>query len=363
MKEHLATLLQQLVSIPSVDGRIPDKARVLSFAREFLEAAGVRVTVHDHPMHPSMVAELDGEGLPVLLLTHLDVVPAPETMFAMRREGDSVFGRGVLDDKGPSAILLTLLANLARSREKRPAVRAVFSTDEEIGSRDGVERLVEMGILNGNRCVIALDGGDEDAIVRREKGLVHLTLRSHGKTAHNSTPWEGENAIEKMLRVYVRMKDRLHEETTEDNRWKTTVSIGTISGGEFVNQVPGHCEAKIDVRFTDDYALEDVLKTIEECLESGVSILGAQGGHPFETQEDDALLRTYAECMQSAMGKPMRLLSEHGATDARFFRSMNVPIWLHYPKGGDIHTDDEWMDLASAEKMLSGLEAFLKAIA
>jgi succinyl-diaminopimelate desuccinylase len=242
-------------------------------------------------------------------------------------------------------------------------VRAVFSTDEEIGSADGVERLVKMGVLDGNRCVIALDGGDEDAIVRREKGIVHLTLRSHGKTAHNSTPWEGENAIEKMLRVYQNLKKALHEETTENDRWKTTVSIGTIQGGHFVNQVPGHCEAKIDIRFTDAHALDDVLKTIEKCLEQGTEILGAQGGHPFETAEDDSLLRAYKEAMEQAMGKPMKLLSEHGATDARFFRSMNVPIWLHYPKGGAIHTDDEWMDVASAEKMLKGLEEFVKKIA
>jgi succinyl-diaminopimelate desuccinylase len=71
-----------------------------------LETAGVTVHIEDHPMHPSLIADLEGTGKPVLLLTHLDVVPAPETMFTMRREGDRVFGRGVLDDKGPAAILL-----------------------------------------------------------------------------------------------------------------------------------------------------------------------------------------------------------------------------------------------------------------
>jgi succinyl-diaminopimelate desuccinylase len=362
MKDNISSLLTELISIASVDGRPHEKARVFGFVRDWLQAQGIAVTVHDHPTHPSLVADIPGEGKPILLLTHLDVVPAPETMFTMRREGDTVFGRGVLDDKGPSAIVLLLLGALAVSKESHAAVRAVFSTDEEIGSADGVQRLVETGILNDNRCVIALDGGTEDQIVRREKGLNHLTLRATGKTAHNSTPWEGDNAIEKMMRVYIRIKDALHEETTEADRWKTTVSIGRIEGGLFVNQVPGSCEAQIDIRFPDTRTLGEVEKIILESLEPGVEILGAQGGHPFETRDDDALLKIYLYSMEKAIGKPMKLVSEHGATDARFFRDMNVPIWLHYPKGGEIHTDDEWMDVASAEKLLSGLMDFVHRV-
>lgn len=359
MKEQIASLLAQLVAIPSVDGRPHDKAKVFAFVRDWLEVQGIAVTVHDHPVHPSMVADIPGEGDPILLLTHIDVVPAPDTMFEMRRDGDKVFGRGVIDDKGPSAILLLLLASIAKSQEKHAAVRAVFSTDEEIGSHDGVERLVDMGVLNGNRCVIALDGGAEDRIVRREKGVNHLTLRATGKTAHNSAPWDGDNAVEKMWRVYERIKKELHEETTTEDRWKTTVSIGKIEGGHFVNQVPGSCEARIDIRFTDERTLDEVNAAIARSLEAGVEILGASGGHPFETREDDALLQSYVRCMENTVGKPMQLVSEHGATDARFFRGMNIPIWLHYPAGDGLHTDDEWMDLASAEKLLHGLERFV----
>lgn len=360
MKEDIAQLLALLVSHRSVDGERDEKSRVLHFAKSWLSSAGVAVAWQDHPLHPSLIARVPGTGTPVLLLAHLDVVPAPDTMFAMRREGDTVFGRGVLDDKGPAAVLMLLMARLAK--EPGAAATLVLSTDEEIGSADGVERLVSEGLLDGHRCVIATDGGDETRIVMREKGLVHLTLQAHGKTAHNSTPWEGDNAIEKIIRTYERMKEALHEESSASDRWKTSVSIGTISGGHFVNQVPGHAEAKIDVRFTDARTLDEVMKAIEASLEDGVKVLGAQGGHPFETAEDDSLLRAYAACMTEAYGTPMELVSEHGATDARFFRAMNVPIWLHYPKGGEIHTDDEWMDLHSAEKLLKGLESFLRTL-
>lgn len=363
MKEQIAQLLHHLVSVPSVDGNLDAKSDILRFAERWLRENNVEVTVHDHPSHPSLIAKVPGEGKPVLLLSHLDVVPAPETMFVMRREGERVFGRGVLDDKGPSAMLMLLMASLAGSKDPHAAATLVLSTDEEIGSSDGVERLVREGLLDGHRCVIALDGGGEDRIVRREKGLLHLTLRATGKTAHNSTPWEGDNAVEKMLRVYDRLKRSLHEETTPEDRWKSSVSIGTVSGGKFVNQVPGHCEAKIDIRFTDARTLDQVRSAVDAAMEDGVTVLGAQGGHPFETHEDDPLMQSYARCMAASFDKPMKLVSEHGATDARFFRAMNIPIWLHYPDGGEIHTDDEWMDLASAEKLWHGMDAFLRDIA
>lgn len=361
MKEDIAQLLSLLVSHRSVDGEHDEKKRVLRFAEAWLRSAGVGTTWHDHPLHPSLTATVAGTGKPVLLLAHLDVVPAPETMFVMRRDGDRVFGRGVLDDKGPAAVLMLVMASLAK--EPGAAATLVLSTDEEIGSADGVERLVSEGILDGHRCVIAVDGGDEVNVVVREKGVMHLTLQATGKAAHNSTPWEGDNAVEKIWRVYERVKKALHRETDASDRWKHTVSIGMIAGGQFVNQVPGSAEAKIDIRFTDEVSLDDVKKVIDDALEDGVRVLGAGGGHPFETAKDDPLLKTYAECMRDAYGKDMNLVSEHGATDARFFRAMDVPIWLHYPKGSCIHTDDEWMDVASAEKLLAGMRAFLKAIA
>ena len=362
MQDAIATLLQSLVSFPSVDGRPEEKRRVFHFVRDWLSTAGVDVTVCDHPIHPALIATI-GTGTPALLLTHIDVVPAPDTLFNMRREGSKVFGRGVLDDKGPSAILMLLLAEMAKDPEKYTAITAVFTTDEEIGSEDGVERLVKEGMLDGPRCVIALDGGDEEEVVHREKGLLHLTLQAHGKSAHNAMPWKGENAIEAIYTSYQAIKDALHRETSEKDRWKTTVSIGTLNGGEFVNQVPGHATAKIDIRFVEPLTLKDVEATVQRSLKSGVTIVGAQGGHPFETKADDPLLTLYRESMKKAVGVHPKTKSEHGATDARFFRDMNVPIWLHYPQGGDIHTDNEWMDLASAERLLKGLLHFMREIA
>lgn len=360
MKDRLATLIETLVTFPSIEGRPWEKKNVIDFASGWFRKHDVDVTHYPHAENPSIVASVSGRGKPVLFLAHLDVVPATDVMFHMRRKGDIITGRGVLDDKGPAAILMTLLANVAQWQD-RPSVMLALTTDEEIGSEDGLERLVKMGIFHDARAVIALDGGGETNVVFREKGLVHFALEATGRSAHNSTPWAGENAIEKLFRCYEKLKT-LFPATDDPLYWHPTVSIGTISGGEFVNQVPPFATAQIDLRFTDTHSLQEVMLTIEEALEPGVTIAHSSGGHPFETKRDDPLLQAYVETMQESVGKEISVTSEHGATDARFFRAMGIPVWLHEPKGGGMHTEEEWMDLESAEKLLRGMERFLRTL-
>lgn len=359
-QDRIAALLSSLVAIPSVDGRTEDKRRIAEFAAGWLRGCGVGVRMFDHPQHPSLIARVgDPSARPFLLLAHLDVVPAPEELFTMRRDGGRVSGRGVLDDKGPSALLMVLMADLA-GLPHPPAVELALTTDEEIGSADGVARLVADGVFGSPRAIIAIDGGGEDAVVHAEKGVAHITLEAAGRSAHNSTPWVGDNAIEKIWRCYERIKAAFPAEGGGDDRWHHTVSIGRIQGGLFVNQVPGSARAEIDIRFVEPHDAAGAERIIRGCLEDGVTLAHCGGGEPFSTAPDDPLLRAYAGAMNEALGKPVRIVREHGATDARFFRSFGVPIWLHDPLGDGMHTDDEWMDLGSAAALLRGLRAFLE---
>lgn len=360
MKEQIAQLLGALVSIRSVEGNAAGKRAAVDFSRQWLEENGLTTVLHDHAESPSLVVDLPGRGDPVLLLAHLDVVPAPDALFTMRREGDRVFGRGVIDDKGQVVMLMLLLAEMSKW-EARPALRVLFTTDEEIGSANGVIRLLGEGALTPARAVIALDGGDERTVVIREKGVLHFLLQATGKAAHNSQPWTGDNAIEKLWRTYERMKAALPP-TADPGHWHETVSIGKIAGGEFVNQVPGYAEAQIDVRYTESFSDETIRALLARQLEEGVRMNVLSGGECFATDAGDEFLRAYMAAME-AHGISVKTEAEHGATDARFFARLGVPIFIHNPDGDGLHTDDEWMDLASAERVLKGLIGFCGSLA
>ncbi len=50
------------------------------------------------------------------------------------------------------------------------------------------------------------DGGRNFDIVVKHKGAVDAKLTFTGKSAHSSTPWEGDNAIEKMINTLPKIK-------------------------------------------------------------------------------------------------------------------------------------------------------------
>lgn len=361
MNEQFTPLLATLVGFRSVDGEPEEKQKIAAFTAQWLEQNKVDVDFHPHAESPSLIANIPGEGDPILLLTHLDVVPAPAGMFEMNIEGDRAFGRGVIDDKASVAMVMLLLAELMKW-EKRPAIRAVFASDEEIGSRDGVLRLLEMGVLTPARAVIALDGGSDDTVITQEKGVFHFTLHASGISVHNSMPWEGDNAIEKVMRVYQRIKQALEPAHSSDSKhWHETVSIGAVEGGMFVNQVPASAHAKIDIRFTEKYSVQDIEHIINAQLEDGVTMQLIGNGECFQTNPEHPLCNIYFDAMHSK-GLHMKTDCCHGATDARFFAHVGAPIWMHDPTGGGLHTDNEWLDIPSAYIVYNGLEEFCRRV-
>jgi len=88
---------------------------------------------------------LESDGAVAGVLVHLDVVPAdnkgwPSPPYGAEITDGKVFGRGVVDDKGPAVILMHVLKNL---REKgvrlKNTVRLIVGGDEESGGSECVK--------------------------------------------------------------------------------------------------------------------------------------------------------------------------------------------------------------------------------
>jgi acetylornithine deacetylase/succinyl-diaminopimelate desuccinylase-like protein len=103
------------------------------------------------PRKGNLVARLRGAGArkPILLLAHLDVVPAnPEDWsldpFKFTEQDGYFYGRGTSDDKAKAA---NLVANLIRYKKEgyKPDrdIVVALTADEEIGGRWGIQWLVK----------------------------------------------------------------------------------------------------------------------------------------------------------------------------------------------------------------------------
>ncbi len=161
-----------------------------------------------------------GEGPSVLLLSHLDVVPAkPEEwsihpFSGMIRDG-FVWGRGALDCKGLVAVEALVVMLLAREGFK-PKGDVVFAAtaDEEAGGHAGVGWLVEehpekiradYAINEGGGYTMPVAGKHFFLVQTAEKGIVCVRIRAGGRPGHGSRPGVGDNAVLRMAEVVKRL--------------------------------------------------------------------------------------------------------------------------------------------------------------
>lgn len=363
MEKQLVNLIKELVAFESIDGRAEEKQAVVNFVDEWFKGAGIDTKIYDHEESPSLVVTLPGKlDGKFLMVAHLDVVPANKEMFKVVRDGDVLRGRGVIDNKGPAVALMLLLKRLKSQTREIPTIQLMFNTDEEIGGADGAGRLVNGGIFNDVDAVFIPDGGNKREIVCKSKGIIHLLLEVSGKAAHGSRPWKGENAIDKAWKIYEDIKGIFKDEDFgEKNNWHATVNLGLLQGGTIINQVPDKAQVGIDIRFTERFKLRELKERVGKTIDNRAKILKMTTGDLLDSNEDHSIIKSYCSIMGGELGCKIVAKPEHGASDARYFNSLNVPIWIHYPNGGEYHAEGEWVSISSIEKMIIGLEKFLKS--
>ncbi len=143
-KPQLLSEICRSVSIPSVQEEARDGAPFGRPVREALDHAldlSRRLGFHAVNVDDMAGYAEAGEGPEmVAVLGHLDVVPAGEGWsrdpFRAAVEGDRIYGRGVLDDKGPTlTALFALKAVVDAGWPLKRRVRILFGCNEESGSR------------------------------------------------------------------------------------------------------------------------------------------------------------------------------------------------------------------------------------
>ena len=265
MQEQLLACLQENLRIPSEEGPAAEGAPYGAACRESLDhvlkaaqALGFRTENVDG--HMGWCEYGEGEEM-IAVLGHLDVVPAGEGWsfdpWGGEIKDDRIFGRGTMDDKGPTIAAMYALAALRDSGlPLKRRIRILFGCNEETGARDikyylahggeipvmGFTPDAEYPVINGEKGIINVTFGrkytqtGELKLVSIQGGTapnvtpdaasavlscsaemaamltgmsfpkVHITscdggvkVAAEGVSANGSTPWQGENAVGRLV--------------------------------------------------------------------------------------------------------------------------------------------------------------------
>lgn len=355
MKNKLLTIISDLVEMKTISGNIKEIEKCFDYIDQNLAFFPFVKKVYEKNGVKSIVWLIKDSLKPdIILNAHIDVVPASEEMFKIKKEGDKISGRGVSDMKFAIAVYIVALKEIFKKEGRLPSIGILVTSDEEAGGENGVKYLIdEIGYCP--KIVLIPDGGDNLKIVERAKGVLELKIISYGKAAHGSRPWLGESAIDNLCDYIKNIREVFPNPKNEV--WKTTVNLGKISGGKAINQVCDLAELIIDVRFTEEYSKEKIIKIIKK-LCKGADVEEVTFGSEFSTDRKNPLVKKWEKLLFEIGAKDI-YIKEHGASDGRFFSEMKIPSIVSKPIGGNIHSEKEWIDLNSIVDYTKILEKFL----
>jgi acetylornithine deacetylase/succinyl-diaminopimelate desuccinylase-like protein len=337
-----------------------------------------------------------GDRKSLLLMSHLDVVPAEDEgwkhpPFAGVVEDGFVWGRGAWDCKGMVApeVLAVMLLLREGFRPQGDLVLALWA-DEEKGGDMGAGWVTENRpelvqadlVLNeGGGFALPVEGRHHYTIQVAEKGVFWTRLITNGTPGHASMPHR-DNALLKMSTFLSRLghlKTPIHQsEIVTRYLAKRLASIGQAPAGDLQisdqllaelekthprvaaeantlvrmsiaptmiqsgtkeNIIPERCEAVIDCRLLPGQTAEDLRRTISEAIggldEVEIKPIQSDEGtvSPLDTPLYEAITETMRELDPDCDFVPYMV---SGGTDSRFFRQQGIPSYGFLPLKPDL---------------------------
>ncbi|MBX9927907.1 MAG: M20/M25/M40 family metallo-hydrolase [Gemmatimonadaceae bacterium] len=213
---HLRTLIRMNTVNPP-----GNEIAVATYLDSVLTAAGIKTwRFTPAPGRAALVARITGTGArkPIVLMGHMDVVGVHREQwvadpFAAELRGDTLYGRGAIDDKGMLVANLMAMLRLKREGDAGAVLQRdvifIANSDEEAGGEFGMGWLIanhpdlirgEFALNEGGRTRIIAGGRRYVALQGAEKVSHVVTVTARGPDGHASIPLDG-NAIVRLGRA------------------------------------------------------------------------------------------------------------------------------------------------------------------
>ena len=304
-----------------------------------------------------------GSGSPkILLCGHMDVVPGK---VKVRKEGDSLYGRGASDAKAP---LMAMLFAAASIQNNNGTIIFVGAVDEE-GNATGIKNLVKKK-LDIDYAVFGEPSGIKQVTIAY-KGRLAINLKiTVEDSAHASAPWLSKNAIEESMIFTSELKKGL--EGGQEHKTKgmlLTATLTEITGGTSHNVTPKECEATLDIRIPVDMNCKSVEQKIANLVkdiaqrrqvEAFYSILDET--EPFEAPHNSPIVRAFTLGVMEVEQSRPTLIRKTGTGDMNVIGNQwNIPVVTYGP--GDPHEAHTIDEKVSIDEYLHGIEILKKTLA
>ena len=345
-----------------------ERARA-TVVRDMLQASGLKNVRFDRA--GNVVGEHTGrQGRPnVVLAAHLDTVFPAGTKVKVRRAGAILRGPGIGDNCRGLAVLVAIARALTAGdvQTEGSIILAATVGEEGLGDLRGVRTLLGETLKGRVDGFVAIDGTGE-SITNIAVGSRRYRVTFRGSGGHSYNNFGRANPAHALGRAVARISD-----LQVPSRPKTTFSVGRIGGGTSVNAIPVESWMEVDLRSSDEAALEALDRSVQNIINDAVMRENARwkqngaltvtservGGRPTGKTDARSPIVQTAMSISSMLGMAAR--PGEASTEANVAMQMSIPA-IAIGGGGigrGAHTLEESFDSTGSSR---GTERALRLV-
>lgn len=375
--------LMRFLSTEGITGQEADIAKDVAAA---LKEAGVPAKaikfdkVNDEIPVPTnsgnLIVTLPGRGSlkdakRILFMTHLDTVPLAAGAKPVLKGKKIVNGtKGAAlggDNRTGCGVLVTLAAELMRSKPDHPPITLLFTVREESGMWGA--RLIDKADLSDAKMGFNFDGKNANAVIIGAVGAHRWKVDIHGRAAHaGGAPERGISAPLILAEALSAVHRGGWFGKVEKGEKFGTSNVGRICGegagpaGDATNvvtdfvRVYGECrshDAKFCSEITNAYktAFTDAAKSIANVdgKTGRVKFSNRVVYHAFRLKENLPVVK-HARAAVEALGMEPEVRVGNGGLDANWLVRHGIPTVTFGAGQNEVHTVDEWIDVGEYQK-------------
>jgi succinyl-diaminopimelate desuccinylase len=259
--------------------------------------------------------------------------------------------------KGGLAAMMCALKDV--ERQERVRVRLVCVPDEESEELDerSTDRMVKLG-FGGD---FAITGEPTDLHIGIEaKGVLVMRVQVHGRSAHSSTPWLGDNAVLKAVDVFRAIESLPFSRESSEMFDRPSINLGRIQGGDALNRVPDECTMAVDIRYLPGQDPEEILRQVRDI--SSIEVTRTFIWPTVSVARSNPYVRALRDAVTRSVAGEVMSVGRDGASDAAAFIEAGIPAVEFGPVGGGHHGPDEWVSVTSLARYRRALGDFVRAL-
>lgn len=331
----------------------------------------------------------DRDGRSLALNAHVDVVPPGASArwkhdpFSATRDGDWLYGRGAGDMKAGLAANLFALDAVSSAGLDLTGPVQFQSVIEEETTGNGAAMVLAKG-FRADAVLIPEPTGEK--LVCANTGVMKFAVTVRGVPAHPFEVAAGRSAIDIAIRTIEHLR-RLEQEWIAERPAggsdfdqvgnPIALTIGTISGGEWLASVPSECRLEGRIGFypgetaeAREAGFESFLKQafahdpfLQGCPEPEIEWVGVkQGGYVLPAGSEAEVLLATAHTRVDGDGRQLERFVMPCYLDAAVFTLHGGMTSLVYgPVAENIHAIDERVSLPSLMRVTKAIALFAAA--